>query len=693
NPKLFSLRGISSTSRLMCYYNSKAADRPAVGKFRVSDIDPDKCTHLIFAFSDIRKNELVPTAVNDVQQYIEFNALKQRNPLLKTLLAVGGEKFGTEKFRTMAGSQENREVFIKSVIKLLRAFNFDGLNLDWRYPAEEDKQRFTELCKELETAFVDEGTSNNQERLILTASVSAEKSTIDASYDVKHIAMHLDFINVLTFDFHGPWESVTAHHSPLFQGSQDTGDAIYSNTAFALEYWRDKGAPEEKLNMGFGAFGRAFYLSSSSSAVGAPASGPGDDGCFTGEEGFWAYYETCHYLGGVQTHLICDQKVPYATTYSQWVGFDDTTSISTKINYLKANNFGGAFVWSLDLDDFTGQFCNQGKCPFVSQLHNLLVPGKQLIKNCPYLKNKKNPLLLEIKESQNSCVCSEGPGLYPNPSDPHSYYNCDDFGVAHHQVCPPSLVFRDSCKCCDFSTTKTSHPKTTTTTASGSGGVCSEGPGLYPNPSDPHSYYNCDDFGVAHHQVCPPSLVFRDSCKCCDFSTTKECHPKTTTAAPTTTTAPPTTTTAPPTTTTALPTTTTAPPTTTTAPPTTTTAPPTTTTAPPTTTTAPPTTTTALPTTTTAPPTTTTAPPTTTTALPTTTTALPTTTTAAPTTTTAPPTTTTASGSGVCSGPGLVPDPTNPNCYFNCDAYGNSNPTCCGATLVYKDSCKCCDFP
>uniref|UniRef100_A0A3Q3F3N1 chitinase n=1 Tax=Labrus bergylta TaxID=56723 RepID=A0A3Q3F3N1_9LABR len=635
----------SSTSRLMCYYNSKAEGRPAVGKFRVSDIDPNKCTHLIFAFSDIRKNELVPTAVNDVQQYIEFNALKQRNPLLKTLLAVGGEKFGTEKFRTMAGSQENREVFIKSVIKLLRAINFDGLNLDWRYPAEEDKQIFTKLCKELETAFVDEGTSNNQERLILATSVSAEKSTIDAGYDVKHIAMHLDFINVLTFDFHGPWESVTAHHSPLFQGSQDTGDAIYSNTAFALEYWRDQGAPEEKLNMGFGAFGRAFYLSSSSSAVGAPASGPGDDGCFTGEEGFWAYYETCHYLGGVQTHFISDQKVPYATTYSQWVGFDDTTSINTKVSV--SNKFGGAFVWSLDLDDFTGQFCNQGKCPFVSQLHNLLVPGKQLIKNCPYLKKKKNSISEYISKfmlsSGSGGVCSEGPGLYPNPSDPHSYYNCDNFGVAHHQVCPPSLVFRDSCKCCDFSTTETSHPKTTTTTASGSGGLCSEGPGLYPNPSDPHSYYNCDNFGVAHHQVCPPSLVFRDSCKCCDFSTTETSQPKTTTTSPpTTTTAAPTTTTAAPTTTTTAPTTTTALPTTTTAVPTTTTAAPTTTTAAPTTTTAAPTTTTALPTTTTAAPTTTTALPTTTTAAPTTTTAAPTTTTAAPTTTTAAPTTTTA---------------------------------------------------
>ncbi|KAM6981988.1 chitotriosidase-1-like [Tautogolabrus adspersus] len=366
---------IASTSRLVCYHNSKAEDRPAIGKFRVSDIDPDKCTHLIFAFSDISENELVPTNVNDVQQYLDFNALKQRNPLLKTLLAVGGEEFRTEKFRTMSGSQENREVFIKSVIKLLRPFKFDGLNLDWRYPAAEDKQRFTELCKELKTAFVDEGTSSNQERLILAASVSAERSTINASYAVEQIAMHLDFINVMTFDFHGPWESVTAHPSPLYQGSQDTGDAIHSNTASALEYWRDQGASEEKLNMGMAAFGRAFSLSSNSSAVGAPASGPGEEGCYTGEEGFWAYYETCLYLDGVETHLISDQQVPYATTHSQWVGFDDTTSISTKINYLKANNFGGAFVWSLDLDDLSGQFCNQGKFPFVSQLHNLLAPG------------------------------------------------------------------------------------------------------------------------------------------------------------------------------------------------------------------------------------------------------------------------------------------------------------------------------
>lgn len=58
-----------------------------------------------------------------------------------------------------------------------------------------------------------------------------------------------------------------------------------------MQYWQDKGAPPQKLNMGLAAYGRAFDLSSASSDVGAPADGPGEDGCYTGEMGFWAFYE------------------------------------------------------------------------------------------------------------------------------------------------------------------------------------------------------------------------------------------------------------------------------------------------------------------------------------------------------------------------------------------------------------------
>ena len=45
-----------------------------------------------------------------------------------------------------------------------------------------------------------------------------------------HFIRYLDFINVMTYDFHGTWESVTGHNSPLFKGSHDTGDHVYLNT-------------------------------------------------------------------------------------------------------------------------------------------------------------------------------------------------------------------------------------------------------------------------------------------------------------------------------------------------------------------------------------------------------------------------------------------------------------------------------
>ncbi|XP_034393735.1 acidic mammalian chitinase-like [Cyclopterus lumpus] len=379
----------ASSSRLVCYYNSEADKRGGDGKFTISNIDPNKCTHLIYAFSDINNlNELVPSNASDLQRYALFNELKDRNPELKTLLAVGGMTFNIQKFSTMAADQQTRTTFIQSVIQLLRDNGFDGLNLDWRYPGgagsqPQDKQRFTLLCQELKEAFLAEGTSTNRDRLIITASVSAEKAIIDASYEVTEIAEHLDFINVLTFDFHGPWESVTGHHSPLFQRDQDTGNETYLNTDFAMRYWQTEGGPSQKLNMGLAVYGRAFELSSASSAPGAPASGPGEEGCYTGEEGFWASYETCLYIEGVATQLIDDQKVPYAVTENQWVGFDNIDSLDTKVNYLKNNNFGGAFVWSLDLDDTTGQFCKMGQCPFISHLHTLLVPAPLFSQSVP----------------------------------------------------------------------------------------------------------------------------------------------------------------------------------------------------------------------------------------------------------------------------------------------------------------------
>ena len=52
------------------------------------------------------------------------------------------------------------------------------------------------MKKELKEAF-------SEHKLLLSAAIGAGKATIDISYDVPNMYKHLDFVNVMCYDFHG----------------------------------------------------------------------------------------------------------------------------------------------------------------------------------------------------------------------------------------------------------------------------------------------------------------------------------------------------------------------------------------------------------------------------------------------------------------------------------------------------------
>ena len=110
--------------------------------------------------------------------------------------------------------------------------------------------------------------------LLVTAAVSASTKIIDAGYDVPVLAQHLDYLNLMSYDFHGSWEQVTGHNSPLFSCD---GDKL--NTDTAVKHWISKGFPAHKIQMGLGIYGRSFTLTNpTNNGIAAPASGGGAAG-------------------------------------------------------------------------------------------------------------------------------------------------------------------------------------------------------------------------------------------------------------------------------------------------------------------------------------------------------------------------------------------------------------------------------
>ena len=148
---------VSSELKMVCYYGSWSVYRPGDGKFPVEQIDPFLCrslfnwflidrkliiwnnSHLIYAFAGLgNDNRIRPLdPYNDLKEnygkgaYLRFNALKNINKNLKTLIAIGGWNEGSIKYSNMASKPETRKIFVESVVQFIERFGFDGLDLDW----------------------------------------------------------------------------------------------------------------------------------------------------------------------------------------------------------------------------------------------------------------------------------------------------------------------------------------------------------------------------------------------------------------------------------------------------------------------------------------------------------------------------------------------------------------------------------
>lgn len=308
-------------------------------------------------------------------------ALKADNPKLKILVAVGGWTWSNQ-FSNMAASAATRKAFIDSTIALLRQYKLDGIDIDWEYPTSvgvpctagricerpEDMQNLVILAKELRSSLDAAGAADGKRYFITIAAASSTLPYVSdprgGSALLAEIANSLDWINLMTYDFHLPFESVSGLNAPLFSDPADkTVEWSHTlNADYSVDQYLNAGVPAGKLILG-----QPFY-------------GYGWAGCAAGQSGD-GLYQACTgaapeysfnfaqltdlgYLtksssgtytqggAGFTRYWNSAARVPYLYNSSTkvFITYDDEESIREKNRYVRSKGLRGAMFWELNAD-------------------------------------------------------------------------------------------------------------------------------------------------------------------------------------------------------------------------------------------------------------------------------------------------------------------------------------------------------
>lgn len=276
--------------------------------------------------------------------------MKRSNPRLKVLLAIGGWNEKSKNYSILAASSSRRQQFVNQSCQFIRQHGFDGLDLDWEYPAHrggapEDKENFVSLVRELRNEFSRYG-------LMLTAAIGASIDKINRAYDIRALSQSLDYINVMTYDYGGDWDGRVSANAPM----RGNGPCIVNT----IDHLIRMGAPPSKLVLGVPFYGRTF--TSSGSGNFNDVTNGSFDGPYSRQKGFMGYNEICEIVnqGGWSTSHDSETCQVFSKQncggYFKVIAYDDSRTIREKAIYARNKGLAGVMVWSVDTDDFLNDY-------------------------------------------------------------------------------------------------------------------------------------------------------------------------------------------------------------------------------------------------------------------------------------------------------------------------------------------------
>jgi chitinase len=306
----------------------------------------------------------------------QLKKLKARHPQLKLFISLGGWSW-PKNFSRFAATAAARETLVASCIDIYLKGNlpigdgaggpaaaagvFDGIDIDWEYPggggqtyntvSAADKQNFTLLLAEFRRQ-LDQFEGQSGRDYLLTIAAGAGPDKIDNTEPGRY-SQHLDWINLMTYDFHGGFEpqGPTNFQSNLLLDPNNPATGVAHTYAgeTAIQQLLAAGVPAQKIVLGIPFYGRGWTgVGNANNGLYQRATGPARG---TYEQGIEDY----KVLAPRNAPKFYDPITGQMWTYNgvEFWSFDDARVIATKAQAVNNQGLGGLFSWSLDGDDST----------------------------------------------------------------------------------------------------------------------------------------------------------------------------------------------------------------------------------------------------------------------------------------------------------------------------------------------------
>ncbi|MDI3474302.1 MAG: chitinase [Thermococcaceae archaeon] len=345
--------------RIVVYYISWGV---YARKFYVSDIPYENVTHVLYAFLRPLENGTVTWADPwaDPSNLEALGEFKKHYPAVKVLVSVGGWTL-SKYFSDIAADPAKREEFANSVLRIIRRYGFDGVDVDWEYPGgggmksnhvrPDDGKNFVLLMKKLREVLDNAGKEDHKHYLI-TAAVSPNPE-IAGRVNWSDAMKYIDFINVMAYDFIGLWSNCTGHNAPLYKNPTSP---VPGSVDEAVRWYTSR-IPPEKVVLGLPFYGRSFAnVPLVNHGLFQPYNGTPDGtwGSAAETHGVMDYWDIADRVdsGTYQEFWDNYSLVPWA--YSEKLGifitYDDPRSVRIKTEYAINNTLGGVMVWEITAD-------------------------------------------------------------------------------------------------------------------------------------------------------------------------------------------------------------------------------------------------------------------------------------------------------------------------------------------------------